>query len=663
MDILLIGGKSSLMGAMIGKLYKEGHRIYVMTERRNFSKRNRKVFEYYYFPYESKCLKEVFDSVNPDVVLFTGAYDSSFKWNDVQREAIQYSSAMLNIMMAFSMRKRGRFIYLSSAEVYEDSYPNTITEDMKTSPVSFRSMVLAEAERTCLNYHTQRYLDTVVLRLENLYEIPYHRSEANNIVGKMCIEAMSSGKISCDSKHSFSLLSMSDAVNFIYRIIACEEHRLPLYNLSSSRMMNEQEVATIIAKNMDEDIELLDTTTDRMHQVVLSNQLFMQEFEEKIFHEPEEKVAQIVEYMMKNKSRFLVKKEPSGFFASINRRFGNLIKVIIPYLECMTFFIPFFMLNNRATGNRYFANLDFYLLYVLLFAIIHGQSQATFAAILAVGGYIFRHMYGQTALEVMMDFNTCVWIAQLFIVGLVVGYMKDKLRLVRSENQEEIEFLEEQLDDIKEINISNSRMKNLLTTQIVNQQDSMGRIYEITSSLTECDPNEVINKAAQVIERLMETKHVAIYTHCDEEHISLRVATSKEASVMGELVHYEEIGDILSAAENDSVYINKKMDDHYPLMARAIYEGDKIFFIIMVWGLPWERMNLSQANLLTIIARLTEHILLRAERYLENDREKVPVVEIRMSGKEKQIVPSKIQSVKASELAKEAAVTKEEDSE
>ena len=298
--------------------------------------------------------------------------------------------------------------------------------------------------------------------------------------------------------------------------------------------------------------------------------------------------------------------------------FGNLIKVIIPYAECLCFFIPFFMLNNRATGNRYFNNLDFYLLYVLLFAIIHGQNQATFSAILAVCGYIFRHMYDKTALEVMMDFNTYVWIAQLFIVGLVVGYMRDKLRLIHTENQEEIEFLEEQLEDIREINISNSRMKNLLTTQIVNQQDSMGRIYEITSSLTECEPSEVIFKAAEVIEKLMETEHVAIYSHCDEDYISLRVATSDKALSMGKIVGYDQIQDIMVAAEKDSVYINKTMDERYPLMARAIYENDELFFLIMVWGLPWVRMNLSQANLLTIIARLTQHILLQAERYLEN---------------------------------------------
>lgn len=619
MDILLIGGKSSLMEAMIGKLYKEGHRIYVITIRRNHGIKNRKVFEYYYFPYESNSLKEVFDSVNPDVVLFTGAFDSNFRWNNVQREALQYSAAMINIMMAYSLRKKGRFIYLSSEEVYENSYPNNISEDERTSASSFRAMVLAEAERTCLNYHIQRHLDTVVLRLDHLIDIRSNKIAPNNLVGSMCLEAMETGKILCDRNHTISLLSMSDAVNFIYRIIACETHALPLYNLSSSSPINGWEIGLFIQKHMDEDVELVDQSSDIAKRNVLSNQMFMKEFHDSIFHESEEQIEYIVDYMTQHRSNFLSEEEKLGCWGYLQKKFGNVVKALVPYAECCACFLPFFMLNNRATGSRYFSNLDFYLLYVLLFAIVHGQSQATFAAILAVGGYIFRHMYEKTALEVLVDFNTYVWIAQLFIVGLVVGYMRDKLRLVRNENKEEVEFLEEQLEDIKEINISNSRMKNLLITQIVNQQDSMGRIYEITSSLTECAPSEVIFKAAEVVQKLMETKDVAIYTKNDKSSISLRVATSEQASVMGQIVNNKDIEEILAVTEKDGVYINKKLDAHYPLMARAIYEQNRLFAIVMIWGLPWERMNLAQANLLTIIARLTEHILLQAERYLETD--------------------------------------------
>ena len=40
----------------------------------------------------------------------------------------------------------------------------------------------------------------------------------------------------------------------------------------------------------------------------------------------------------------------------------EMIRAAIPFVENLIVFIPFFMLNNRATDHEYFRNLDFYLL-------------------------------------------------------------------------------------------------------------------------------------------------------------------------------------------------------------------------------------------------------------------------------------------------------------
>lgn len=38
--------------------------------------------------------------------------------------------------------------------------------------------------------------------------------------------------------------------------------------------------------------------------------------------------------------------------------------------------------------------------------------------------------------------------------------------------------------------------------------------------------------------------------------------------------------------------------------------------ILMVWGIPWERMTLGQANMLTVIGYLIQNAVLRANRYM-----------------------------------------------
>ena len=82
--------------------------------------------------------------------------------------------------------------------------------------------------------------------------------------------------------------------------------------------------------------------------------------------------------------------------------------------------------------------------------------------------------------------------------GMAVGYLRDQLQFIKDENDEEVRYLSKKVDDIADINDSNVRMKQGFETQLVNQRDSLGKIYEITSSLEAYAPEEVLFYAAKV---------------------------------------------------------------------------------------------------------------------------------------------------------------------
>ena len=73
----------------------------------------------------------------------------------------------------------------------------------------------------------------------------------------------------------------------------------------------------------------------------------------------------------------------------------------------------------------------------------------------------------------VLDVNTYIWIAQLLILGLVIGYMRDRLHAVEEEERHEVDFLSRQVEDISDVNGSNVRIKEILSNQIVNQNDSV----------------------------------------------------------------------------------------------------------------------------------------------------------------------------------------------
>ncbi len=624
MEVLLVGSDNELMRTMINKLNKEGHRCYVLTGNKNQVGSYKNAYEKYRFPYESDCLKEIFDSVRPDVTIFLGVYDYNFDWSDPRKEAVRYQTALQNVLTSFSMLKGGRFIYLSSQEVYSQSYANDIDEREETSAYSFRSVAIVQGEDVCRNYKQMMGTDTVILRLDHLYLMPEKEMGGNrmsiesNPCARMCIEAIETGYIQANANKVFSLLYVNDAVEAIYKAAAAPSLKRGLYHVSSGEVINEMELAQKIQKEMGQEVSIVDNTVGSLVRVVLDHGVFAGELGLTVFHHVDEVVVKMAKYIKKYSASFINLEDVRGHRKRDWRQTLRVIfDALIPFIENLICFIPFFMLNNRAVGSRYFANLDFYLLYVLLFAIVYGQQQATFSAVLAVGGYCFRQMYNRSSLEVLLDYNTYVWIAQLFILGLAVGYMKDRLRTIRNENKHEVQYMVNQLDDIQDINTSNVRIKNMLEVQLVNQNDSFGKIYEITSSLDQYEPSEVLFYAAEILARLVDSKDVAIYTIANRSYARLFSATSPKARELGNSIEYTKMEDMYRLLKEKRVYINRSMDPQYPLMADAIYAEDEMQLILMVWGIPWERMTLSQANMLVIIGYLIQNAVLRANRYLD----------------------------------------------
>ena len=617
MNILLIGGSSNLMNQLIIKLKKEGHRVHLLTGERHVANPYEKVFERYDFSYDNGNLSEIFQSIGPDVTLFLGAYDTNFNWNNSERESVHFISGLMNILVAYSMVKKGKFIFLSSQEVFEGHFEQDIGEDTPTCPRGFLGSALEQAENICASFRESWELNILVLRLDHLYGVPRDLTEMDSVCGEMCRQAMKNARTPADPEKVFSLLYMTDAVEFIYHVAIARKPGYSLYHLSSSQPISERVLAEMIGRWMDLPLEIEPVYGSEPSRRVLSNKRFMQEFGVSVCHPAEDGVDRVVCDMMNNRAVFVGgEEEKPPVWKSIWYRIGWFAKASVPFIENIICFVPFFMMNNRTVGSRNFAKLDFYLFYVLLFAIVHGQQQAVFSAILAVCGYLFRQMYTRSGFEVMLDYTTYVWMAQLFVVGLVVGHMRDQIRAIRMESEEVQSHLNRQLRDMKDINNSNVRVRDVLERQVIDQKDSIGKLYSITSTLDQYMTEEVLFYAVEILSKILRSPDVAIYTVYNSDYARMFSASSEVARQLGNSIRYPDMGELYDTLVQRKVYINRTLDERYPLMANAIYENDDMKMIVMVWGIPWERMTLGQANLLVVISFLIQNAVLRAGRYM-----------------------------------------------
>ncbi len=604
--------------AVIDKLNKSKHRVFLLTGRRDRKFSYKHVFERYDYPYEDESIKDIFESVKPDMVIFMGAYDTNFDWHRERQESVRYTASLMNILSTYSMVGKGRFVYFSSHEVYGGSHYNNIQEQEAAQPRGFKAMAVAQGEEICENYRKTQGIETLVLRFDHLYGVPRKGQEESNLCFQMCLEALKTGKVSASDRRSFSMLYLNDAVELAYKVMMEEQPALYCYHISSMEEINEVNLAEAVIKAMGGGIRLVNNSVGDRYRLVLDGKAYQEEYDQRIFVHYEEGAEQVARYMKRHADSFISAEDTGGSRAA---RIWHGIKVgfkrVFPFVENLICFVPFFILNSKAAGSEYFNRLDFFLLYVLLFAIVYGQQQAIFSSLLAVVGYFLQQMYGRTGFEVLLDYNIYIWMAQLFIIGMVVGYMRDQLQFIRDENEEEVRYLSRKVDDIADINDSNVRMKQSFETQLVNQRDSLGKIYEITSSLEAYASEEVLFYAARVLGELMDSRDVAVYTVANGDYARLFSFTSKEAKKLGNSIKYTDMEDLYNDLKEHRVFINKKMDEKLPLMASAVYTEDQMELILMVWGIPWQRMTLSEANRLTIVGALIQNAVVHANRYLD----------------------------------------------
>ena len=626
MNILLAGGSSGLREQLIRKFKKEGHRVFLLTGSRFKEELPEKVFEAYWFPYDSDSVHSVFESVLPDITVFLGAYDSNFRWEDGEKTSVRFTTALTNLLLSFGSTGKGRFLFLSSEEVYGSGSAEDLTEEDSPKPTSVKGIALAQGEALCSSFGTFSEKDVVTLRLQNLYGIPEKRSQCSETLTWLCLEALRGNELRVDENRKFALLYETDAVEYLYDVAVCKYHECSLYNLSSSRETSEAEIGRLVLAAMQENESALPVTYKSMpgFRCVLSNQRFAKEFTSVVRGDTEKNIGRIAERMKADPELFLTdaERKPS-LIERLLQRAGWFVRAMIPFLENLIAFVLFFILNNLAVRGEYLNRLDVFLLYVLLFAVVHGQQQAVFSALLSSIGFFIQISLAQGGFTLAIGYNTYIWIAQLFIVGLVVGRLHDRIKLLRDEAADEQEYMSGMLADIRSINASNVRVKDALTTQIINQNDSIGKIYRVTSGLDQLMPEEVLFRAASMLGDLMDSRDVAIYTVSGPAYARLFSATSQKARSGGNSIRYMEFGEMSEALKNKRPFINRSLDERYPMMASAIYDEDGMQVIVMIWSLPWDHMTLGQADYLVICGRMIQNAVVHANRYLsfqEGDR-------------------------------------------
>lgn len=613
-NILIIGGAGTLRDELNHKLSREGNYVSLLTNGQKFPKRPRE----YLYAYESDSVREALDSSSPDIIIFLGAHDPLFSWNfrTEQKDYKAYIGGLTNILHWAEAVGVKRFIYLSSECVFEDYYLSPINEDMTMMPRSTKAMAVSLGESMVSNYAVHQRMDTVIVRLSQLYMAPANLQECSDVYTKLCIQAASQGQMKINAKIKRSALFLNDAVQALMQLTMAASHNQRLYHIAAREVLTEADAAELIQKAASRQVIIDDQTVGIEHCLLLADNYFAEEFSFEARYSLADAIPQVMQKIQGNIRQYTATdKDDNEENKSLLMR---ICTRLIPFAEAFGVFILALLAEMFLSQSSFFTHVDFFMLYVLLFALVHGLHQSIFTAALSAVGYFIVHMNGENHLELLMDVGTYVWLAQIFIVGMSVGHLKDRLRQVQSDKDEEINYLALRLGDISEINKSNVAIKNYFEQQTINSTESLGFFYDIVARLDEANANEVMFVAVQLLAHVMGTEDVAIYSVDGAGYCRLLTSMTDRASAMGKSLEMRDYRPVFEALEKEHVFINRTADDRMPVMASGIAGQDGgVNFVIFLWNLPYERMTLHYSNTLRILSLLIRSAMERTTSYLE----------------------------------------------
>jgi len=301
-------------------------------------------------------------------------------------------------------------------------------------------------------------------------------------------------------------------------------------------------------------------------------------------------------------------------------------KALVPYGENVIGAI-------LAAGITYWQNgitinpqtqLDVNFVYIGAMGLLYGKRQSFIALMAAIIIFITTYLArgGELVSLTYVPENILHITAYLF-TAVLTGYFADARRL----EQESVSWQKRQASErqkfIRGLYEENLVVKDKLYRQIVNSDDSIGRLYRIIKRLDSVEPENIFTQAAVVTAEILNVDNIAVYVvGADGHYLRQKVRMGKLATGQPRSLRVEDNSYLQNLMQEHVIFVNKELVKNTPDLAAPIVHQDKVIAVIMIFGLGFAQWSIYQQNLLSITTRLISASMSRAYRYEQGLQEK-----------------------------------------
>lgn len=510
----------------------------------------------------------------------------------------------LNGMLDMARRYQVKHFYLVTRLVYPSSQP-----DRKNPETMELVERLAEAWRVTSGMHI------TLLRLPEVYG-PGENSEEGLVAD--WLQAARRGENrpryrDLDEKREF--LYMDDAAYAVFRAVSREYagEALDIVNgqaVSASELLNcikavtGKPLALVRGENLEDFGGPLPDASKVREEIGWSHKYDLKDGLALTYREMNRlaEVRQQAERKLEAEEKFRLRKE-----------------VAIPYLEniagAVLMLLAAWLQGGSTVNPTIYFDLNF--VYIGAMGILYGKSQSLLA--MAFSSFILLKMLlgaGANAVALLyMPQHLLHFIAYLF-VAVLTGYFADARSFERESAAWQASQAQERYDFLRSLYDESIIVKDRLYRQIVNSDDSIGRLYRIIRNLDSVATENIFTQAAYVTAQVMAVDDIAVYVlGKDGYYLRQKMRMGRLASLQPRSLKVAEHDYLKNLIDERHIYVNRELVKDTPDLAAPIVYHGQVIAVVQIFGLNFNQWSLYQQNLLSITMRLISASMGRAYQY------------------------------------------------
>ena len=612
LKILYIGNCNSLAAKFVDKLVKEEHDAYIISEK-DFPKETKPTLSYRFYAYKSEDLgvEKVFASVKPNVVVFASGIFIDEMWGH-SKDSNSYLSQLVNVLNLSAINGTDKFIYLSSNQVYP-SQNNIITESVPKKPEEYKGMLCSQGEDMVANYKANFNLDYVILRLPSIYGFSINENE-RDIVSNIVNKFYTTGEYVANNNRFIVPLHIKDCVEALFR--AKDGTPSLIYNVAEAEITTEAALASKLNVLLGSKYIVREVDGPTI-KCALDCSEVKKDFEWVQFHN--------LDSTLSNKEIDFTKKIDKADKPKKVSKHPTILQTI----ENLLLFALFVFLTIWSQGNQVFKEIDFFVIYIVLIALIFGIRQSILSVILTtVYSFIYEKGGNFNIYDILVNISIMLKIAQYLFLGVAVGYIVDHYKSIITEKDVEFAFLDTEFNEIANINNDNIDIKQEYEKRLLDIKTSLPKLHLITSQLNVLEPEKIYTGIVNVIRDVMSTNTVAVYSvNTNSQYARLVVSANSESIFSGKSINLKNYPKLYNIMLENEIFVGNQWSKDEPAFAAPILDRGKLIAIVLIKEMPFNSLTLYQTNLFRTITALISSaisiadqydIATRASKYIEN---------------------------------------------